>query len=197
MAKNRKRLISSIMFLFLLTLMVKMPVKAATPEQQRAFIASCQNVGNIVVARKFRYGNGSAKGTLNAAISGGRRTNCALFASWCLQEFGLIDKGKVFYATGGGRIVKNFGSWGSKVHVVRINKSGAAAKLQVGDVCCWTDAHVNIYAGKTATGKNLWVDGGKISTKSNSNGSRYKSAGKLKVLGYCNSRKISYAIRMN
>ncbi len=170
--------------------------RAATDAERFAFIASCQRVGNLVVRHHFRYSNSGVKGSLPKAIATRRRTNCATFASWCMQEGGLIARGKTFYVGPGGGIRKSFGSWGGKVNVIRVFKKPAKVNLQIGDVVCWKGAHVCIYAGRSAKGNRLWIDGGKVATKANRNGSLYKKAGKLRSLGYLNSRVISYIIRM-
>ena len=144
----------------------------------------------------FKYSNSNTKSTFRSALNNSRRSNCALYVSWCLQQYGVLKPGQTFYVKGNGSIRKNFGSWGSKVQVIRINKRCSSAKLQPGDVVCWKGtAHSNIYAGKSSKGTRLWYDGGKVATASNRTGSRYKYTSK-RALGYLNSRRISYVIRI-
>ncbi len=179
-----------------MTICLRTPVKAASDAERRAFIASCQRVGNLVVRYHFRYSNSGVRGSLPKAIATRRRTNCATFASWCMQEGGLIPRGNTFHVGGGGRIRKSFGSWGSKVSIIKVYKRPANVNLQIGDVVCWRGAHVCIYAGRSAKGNRLWIDGGKVATRSNRSGSLYTKAGKLRNLDYLDGRVISYIIRM-
>ena len=141
----------------------------------------------------FRYSNSGGKDTFKSAKKSSRKTNCALFVSWCLQEYGAVPKGTTFYTTGSGRIRKS-NNFGKKDKIIRVHRKCSNVKLKPGDICCW-NAHVNIYAGKSSSGKKLWYDGGKISTASNSNGSRYTHTSKHSY-GYLNGRTISYIIRI-
>ena len=156
---------------------------------------TCDTMLKNLKKKGFRYSNSGTKSTYRRAKSSGKKCNCALYVSWCLQEYGATDSGDTFYIRGG-RIRKRFGWNSKKVKVMRVYRRPSSAKLQPGDVCCWAGVpHVNIYAGKSSSGKKLWYDGGKISTRGNSNGSRYTKTGK-KALGYLNHRRISYIIRI-
>lgn len=166
-----------------------------TQSNYERWMDTCDTMLKNLKRGGFRYSNSGTKSSYRAAKSSRRRCNCALYVSWCLQEYGVTDIGDTFYIRGGG-IRKRF-SWDkSKVKVMHIYRSPSAANLQPGDVCCWAGVpHVNIYAGKSRSGERLWYDGGKVSTRGNSNGSRYTDTGR-KSLGYLNHRKISYIIRI-
>lgn len=156
----------------------------------------CEKIGDNLRKRKFKYGNSGTRSTYKAAISDGKRSNCALYVSWCLQEYGAIKKGRTFYVRSSGSIKKNFGKWGKKVKVIRMNQSGASANLEKGDVVCWAGiAHCNIYAGRNNSGERLWFDAGKSATYSGRSGSRFENVG-AKTQSYLNSRRISYVIRI-
>ena len=169
--------------------------KKATESNYEKWMDTCDTMLKNLKKGGFRYSNSGVKSSYRRAKSSRRVCNCALFVSWCLQEYGATNTGDTFYIRGGS-IRKHF-SWNSrKVKVMRVYKSPSSAKLQPGDVCCWAGVpHVNIYAGKTRNGTKLWYDGGKVSTRGNSNGSRYTKTGK-KALGYLNHRKISFIIRI-
>ena len=152
----------------------------------------CTNVGKTLKNKGFRYSNGGCKSTLKKGISSGRKCNCALYVSWCLQEYGAINKGKTFYVKGSGKISKKLGR---EVRVIRVYKKAKNARLKPGDVACFTTPHACIYAGKSKSGKRLWFDQGKIATYGNSSGARYKSFGKRQE-GYLNNRTVSYIIRI-
>ena len=156
---------------------------------------TCDTMLKNLKKKGFRYSNYGTKSSYKKAKSSRRVCNCALYVSWCLQEYGATDQGDTFYIRGGG-IRKRF-SWNKKkVKVMRVYKRASSAKLQPGDVCCWAGVpHVNIYAGKSSSGKKLWYDGGKVATRGNHNGSRYSKTGK-RALGYLNHRRISYIIRI-
>ncbi len=145
---------------------------------------------------RFRYGNNGVKSTYKQGKARGRRCNCALYVSWCLQQYGAIDFGDKFYVKGSGKLWRNFRWDSDKVKVIRVYKRCSSTKLKPGDVVCWSGtAHANIYAGRSKSGKRLWYDGGKVATRGNHRGSRYSKTGK-QAYGYLNRRRISYVIRI-
>ncbi|MBR0381363.1 MAG: hypothetical protein IJH71_02875 [Eubacterium sp.] len=152
----------------------------------------CTEVGKILKKKGFRYSNGGTKKTLAKGIKKGRKCNCALYVSWCLQEYGAISKGKCFYVKGSGKLSK---SLGKGVKVIRYYKKAKKINLKPGDVVCFTTPHACIYAGKNSKGKRVWFDQGKVATKGNRNGAKYKSYGK-RTENYLNNRKVSYVIRI-
>lgn len=191
--------------MFLGTFLLMMVLLLAKPEVSYAkmnvknynrWMKTCQTMLTNMKKYKFRYSNSGIKSYYKKAVRSARKTNCANYVSWCLQEYGALKRGKTFYVSSSGKIRKNFGSWGSKVKLIKVYKKCTSVKLQPGDVVCWKSAsHVNVYAGRSKSGKRLWYDGGKVSTASNSNGSRYTNT-KKRYYGYLNSRKISYIIRI-
>ena len=161
-------------------------------EKLQKWLNVCRDVGMTLKKKGFHYSNSGTRKTLAKAIRSGRKCNCALYVSWCLQEYGAIKKGKTFYVKGSGSLSKKLGK---KVRVIRVYKSAKHAHLKPGDVVCFTTPHACIYAGKSKHGKNLWFDQGKIATYGNSDGARYKSYGARKE-GYLNDRTVSYIVRI-
>jgi len=153
---------------------------------------TCTSVGRTLKNKGFRYSNGGCRSTLSKGVKSGRKCNCALYVSWCLQEYGAIKKGRTFYVKGSGRLSR---SLGNKVRVIRVYKKAKNARLKPGDVVCFTTPHACIYAGKSKNGTRLWFDQGKIATYGNSAGAHYKSYGR-RAEGYLNNRLVSYIIRI-
>lgn len=156
----------------------------------------CENMGKSLKKKKFKYSNSGTRSTYKGALSSGKKSNCALYVSWCLQQYGALKKGRTFYVRSSGSLKKNFGKWGKKVKVIRVNKTCTSADLQKGDVVCWAGiAHCNIYAGRNNSGDRLWYDAGKSATYSGRSGSRFENVG-AKTQGYLDSKRISYIIRI-
>lgn len=156
----------------------------------------CETMANNIEKRKFSYSNHGTRSTYAGAVSSGKKSNCALYVSWCLQEYGALKKGKTFYVRSSGSLKKNFSKWGKQVKVIRVNKTCSSADLQIGDVVCWSGiAHCNIYAGRNGSGERLWYDAGKSATYSGHSGSRFENIGK-KTQSYLDSKRISYIIRI-
>ena len=150
----------------------------------------------VLKKKKFKYSNSGTRSTYKGALSSGKKSNCALYVSWCLQQYGALKKGRTFYVRSSGSLKKNFGKWGKKVKVIRVNKTCSSADLQKGDVVCWAGiAHCNIYAGRNNSGDRLWYDAGKSATYSGRSGSRFENVG-AKTQGYLDSKRISYIIRI-
>lgn len=174
----------------------KKNTKKATVTNLERWLNICETLGDNLKKRHFIYSNSRTKSTYKAALKKRRRSNCALYVSWCLQQYGAIKSGQTFYVRRSGSIHKNFRKWGSKVKVIHVNKKCSSANLEAGDIVCWAGiAHTNIYAGKNNSGDRLWYDAGKASTYSGHTGSRYENVG-AKQLSYLNSKRISYIIRI-
>ncbi len=159
------------------------------------WLDACQKVGRNLTKHHFTYGNHSKK-TYKAALKSRRKSNCALFVSWCMQEYGVAKKGDVFWTKRSGALSRRPKSWKGKVQIIRINAKPSRAKLKAGDIVCWKGiAHTNIYAGRNSAGQRTWIDGGSMGTTRHGS-RRYVSADKIKVFNYLNKYKISYVIRI-
>ena len=162
------------------------------------WMSICDNMANNIEKKHFVYSNSSTKNTYRAAAKKRRRSNCALYVSWCLQQYGAFKSGQTIYVRrGSSHIKKNFSKWNKKkVQVIRVNKRASRVKLKKGDVVLWSSiGHTNIYAGENSSGDRLWYDAGKSSTYGHHSGSRFENIGK-KTQGFLNSKKISYIIRI-
>lgn len=162
------------------------------------WMSICDNMASNIEKKHFVYSNSSTKNTYRAAAKKRRRSNCALYVSWCLQQYGAFKSGQTIYVRrGSSHIRKNFSRWNKKkVQVIRVNKRASRVKLKKGDVVLWSSiGHTNIYAGENSSGDRLWYDAGKSATYSHHSGSRFENIGK-KTQGFLNSKKISYIIRI-
>ena len=187
---------------FICSFLLLTPIEAhAEGEEQpvsnlTTWLNVCDTMGNNLKSKNFVYSNSRTKSTYNAALARRRRSNCAVYVSWCLQQYGALQPGQTFYVKRSGSLRKNFSHWGGNVKVIRVNKRCGAANLQPGDVVCWAGiAHCNIYAGRNNSGDRLWYDAGKASTYSGHSGSRFQNVG-AKQLSYLDSKRISYIIRI-
>ena len=162
------------------------------------WMSICDNMASNIEKKHFVYSNSSTKKTYRAAAKKRRRSNCALYVSWCLQQYGAFKSGQTIYIRrGSSHIKKNFSRWNKKkVQVIRVNKRASRVKLKKGDVVLWNSiGHTNIYAGENSSGDRLWYDAGKSATYGHHSGSRFENIGK-KTQGFLNSKKISYIIRI-
>ena len=162
------------------------------------WMSICDNMASNIEKKHFVYSNSSTKNTYRAAAKKRRRSNCALYVSWCLQQYGSFRSGQTIYIRrGSSHSKKNFSRWNKKkVQVIRVNKRASRVKLKKGDVVLWNSiGHTNIYAGENSSGDRLWYDAGKSATYSHHSGSRFKNIGK-KTQGFLDSKKISYIIRI-
>ena len=87
------------------------------------WMSICDNMASNIEKKHFVYSNSSTKKTYRAAAKKRRRSNCALYVSWCLQKYGALGSGQTFYIRrGSSSIRKNFGHWKKKkVQVIRVN----------------------------------------------------------------------------
>ncbi len=179
------------------------PVYAATttvaPSQTplKRWLGVCSNVGNIMVARHFTYSNSASRKSLARAMASNQRANCARYVSWCLQQYGILAPGQCFYTRGNGSIHKTF-KWPASVSVIKVGRPVYSVALKPGDIVCWQKlGHTNIYAGKSATGLNLYYDAGRKATRKGKRGSRFVTTGTPTYYKHLSGATISYVIRIN
>lgn len=113
----------------------------------------------------FYYSVNGAKGTYAKSKANRRVTNCAVYVSWALQDFGILKTGQVFWIDKGGAIRgknKRCITKNKKVRILHPNKKATKAGLQKGDICGWSShIHTAVYAGKDANGNLLWYSAGR------------------------------------
>ena len=88
------------------------------------WMSICSSMADNIEKKHLVYSNGGTARTYNSAVKRSRRSNCALYVSWCLQKYGALGSGQTFYIRrGSSSIRKNFGHWKKKkVQVIRVNK---------------------------------------------------------------------------
>ena len=197
-----KLFVSLFATLLILGFCMAKPAQTQAAEVESANMARwmsiCDNMASNIEKKHFVYSNSSTKKTYRAAAKKRRRSNCALYVSWCLQQYGAFKSGQTIYIRrGSSHIKKNFSRWNKKkVQVIRVNKRASRVKLKKGDVVLWNSiGHTNIYAGENSSGDRLWYDAGKSATYGHHSGSRFENIGK-KTQGFLVSKKISYIIRI-
>ena len=74
------------------------------------WMSICSSMADNIEKKHFVYSNGGTARTYNSAVKRSRRSNCALYVSWCLQKYGALGSGQTFYIRrGSSSIRKNFG----------------------------------------------------------------------------------------
>ena len=111
-----------------------------------------------------------------------KRTNCATFISFGLQEIGVLPKGKYIWLDTkihgtGKNIIKK------KAKIAYPRKSWKYAKLKRGDICGFANKpHTMVYAGKSKHGYPMWYSAGGSDVKAKNYGpKRKKSYEKRKI----------------
>ena len=139
-----------------------------------------------IVAQKLikagvKYNANNPCTSLSSALKH-KRTNCATFISFGLQEIGVLPKGKYIWldtkihGSGSSRIRK-------KAKIAYPRKSWKYAKLKKGDICGFANKpHTMVYAGKSKSGYPLWYSAGGSDVKAKNYGpKRKKSYEKRKI----------------
>lgn len=95
--------------------------------------------------------------------------NCALMIRMALREMGRLGEKQNFWGTSDGNIHFNSGVEGTlrqSCRIIEVDKSPAQllaeGMLLPGDICTWHGMqHTNVYAGKNASGQDVWYDAGR------------------------------------
>lgn len=152
--------------------------------------ASGLKLGREIVKHKFTYSNEGSKTTYKSALKSNKRVNCARYASWALQDAGLLKPGLVFYYYNGFKgsavsyILKS-----SKFEKIKPNKATKRVKLKPGDIVCFQ--HHTMIFRHYYKGAPHWYSFGGSDVKA------FKKAGKFyhrRKAGYDNE-KIKLIIR--
>lgn len=111
--------------------------------------------------------------SLSSALKG-KRTNCATFISFGLQEIGVLPKGKYIWLDTkihgtGKNIIKK------KAKIAYPRKKWKQAKLKPGDICGFAHKpHTMVYVGKDKNGHALWYSAGGSDVKPKNLGPKRK-----------------------
>lgn len=161
-----------------------------------AWLNVCRTMGINMNKKGFHYSYSAPGDSYKEALSGGRKSNCAKYVSWCLQEYGALEKGQTFYVKGG-KIKKKFKNWDeTKVTVIKVYKRCKEADLHPGDVVCWAGRpHTCIYAGRNRKGQRVWYDAGRQNTYGKCSGSRFRRI-TASPSRYLERRKVGFIIRL-
>lgn len=134
------------------------------------FLAECKKVADTIVGDgDWVYSNSNLKNTFEEARKKARKTNCAMYVAWCMQEFGTLKKGQYFYSNWDGKLTCS-----STVRerlekyydIYRVGDDFEQKDIKPGDICLWK-GHTNVYAGKDSKGTRLWYDLGHNQTSDN------------------------------
>lgn len=131
-----------------------------------------------IVAQKLikagvKYNANNPCTSLSSALKH-KRTNCATFISFGLQEIGILPKGKYIWLDkkihGTGRnIIKK------KAKIAYPRKKWKQAKLKPGDICGFANKpHTMVYVGKDKNGHALWYSAGGSDVKPKNLGPKRK-----------------------
>ena len=93
------------------------------------FLAECKKVADTIVGDgDWVYSNSNLKNTFEEARKKARKTNCAMYVAWCMQEFGTLKKGQYFYSNWDGKLTcsstDNKAESGPFVRGIRVGNMG-------------------------------------------------------------------------
>lgn len=150
------------------------------------FLSMCRDTAEYIVGEGnwlYISAPGLPKSWAASVKAKPRRTSCANYVCLCMQRFGTLDAGQMFYSNDAGKVVyqgnsrtkeaarKNIGKYYETIHVGgRADYSGIG--LKAGDICLW-NGHTNVYAGKDGKGKDIWYDFGRAGTSDGKPNSGY------------------------
>lgn len=170
-----------------------------------AFLNSCKKIAGIIESDGdwiYYSGSGMKKSFAEARAYNPRRTSCANFVNFCMQDFGTLEPGMAFYSDGNGKLVYQ-GNSTMKARtkaMVEMNydiinvggKKAVKAGLQPGDICLYK-GHTNVFAGLNSEGVPTWYDGGRNSTTDGKPGSCFTHMFRT---SYLNSMPVYIVLRL-
>lgn len=151
----------------------------------KAIAAAAERIAETICSNGFIYSNSGCGKSLKSAISDDKKkVNCAIFASYALQEAGYLPEGKTIYYNG-----KLSGSGASSIEdnsnleISYPDEKPKRCNLQPGDVCCFelkgNSYHVAIFAGYSDDGHTLWYTGGRDATDTKKAGGTFVDVNKM------------------
>lgn len=187
------------------TVKVTVQVPTFPKGDTNAFLKSCQKIAGIIENDGnwiYYSGSGMKKSFAEARAYNPRRTSCANFVNFCMQDFGTLEPGMAFYSDGNGKLIYQ-GNSSMKAatkamveqnyDIINIGgKKAVDAGLQPGDICLYK-GHTNVFAGLNSEGVPTWYDGGRNSTADGKPGSVFTHMFRT---SYLNSMPVYIVLRM-
>ena len=134
------------------------------------FLSECKRIADTIVGDgDWVYSNWRLQDNFEDARKKARKTNCAMYVAWCMQEFGTLKKGQYFYSNWDGKLIcsSTVREQLEKYYdIYQVGNDFSEKDLSPGDICLWK-GHTNVYAGKDSQGKRLWYDLGHNQTSDN------------------------------
>lgn len=160
------------------------------------FIDVSKNLADIMISEGWTYSNSNNKMNFDDARKASKPvSNCALFASHCLQKAGYMNKNQTFYFKESGAVVSRQKGWErlQETCKVTVYKGVSLSKvdLQAGDVVCY-NGHVNTFLGYDGN-KKTWLDAGRGGTKDVKEGSPFTN--KMYKTGNMDGYKVYAVVR--
>ena len=154
------------------------PVKKPTVEKGgvsvpkgQQLVEAARKVGDTVIAKKMKYNGKSTHTTLNKSLKSDKTLNCALFATWCLQEMGVLPSNRRIWL---GDKVNGSGAATLKKRatVTHPKKLPKDIKFQRGDIAGWqwgpsekNKVHTAIFDHYDKNGHPIWWTAGGYDVK--------------------------------
>lgn len=165
------------------------------------WISALENWGKKMVEVGAVYNNSGNKTDYTVALRQKPvTTNCALYATHALQVAGLFTKTDKFYGATGGSL-KGSGATTLTTKIGKIvaeypkaNTTTDKLNLIPGDIVTYYEQHTNVYIGKDAKGKKVWIDAGRGTSVKGCTGSMWKS---FKRTGEIGGMHVAKVIRLN
>lgn len=136
-------------------------------------MATLKLVAKKLIKGGVKYDANHAAKSLSAALKS-KKTNCATFVSYALQEIGVLPKGKYIWLDkkihGNGKAAIK-----KKASISYPKVKPSKAGLKPGDICGFANKpHTMVYAGKGKDGHPLWYSAGGSDVKPKNLGPKRK-----------------------
>lgn len=165
------------------------------------WISILENWGKKMIEVGAVYNNSGNKTDYTVALRQKPvTTNCALYVTHALQVAGLFTKTDKFYgATGGSLKGSGVTTLTTKIGKIvaeypKANTTTDKLNLIPGDIVTYYEQHTNVYVGKDAKGKKVWIDAGRGTSVKGCTGSTWKS---FKRTGEIGGMHVAKVIRLN
>lgn len=163
---------------------VKLGSEIKTSKTNESFLKCLANLEIKMKENRFKYLGSSSLGSYENALATKKKTNCAQYVSWAMQDYGLLPKGKCIYLC---KSIKGAGASyikkSKEVTILYPKKKTKNLSLQPGDICGYqwgsigaNKLHTMVYAGNDSSGNRLWYTMGPSEVASSKTGPVKKSS---------------------